>query len=122
MPSSDPPPVVDGPSLGGPSRNGVHATGPITTVPLAGEFDMAREAELVAAVVTLDLAASSVVRLDMSQVTFVDSAGLRGILKAQAYLNGRGCQLELLRPNAQMVRVIEITGLGDVVAVADERR
>jgi anti-anti-sigma factor len=101
--------------------NGFHATRPIVTVPLVGEFDMAREAELVEAVVSLDLAPSSVVQLDMSRVTFVDSGGLRGILKAQAYLEGRGCQLQLLRPNDQTVRVIEITGLRDVVAVADDR-
>jgi anti-anti-sigma factor len=111
MPSTDPP-----------SSNGEHLTRPLVTVPLAGEFDMAREAELVEAVVGLDLASSSMVRLDMSLVTFVDSGGLRGILKAKAYLEGRGCQLELLRPNDQLRRIIDITGLRDVVAVVDDRR
>jgi anti-anti-sigma factor len=97
------------------------ASWPIVTVPIAGEFDMAREVELVEVVIDLDLAASTVVRLDMSDVTFVDSAGLRGLLKAQAYVEGRGCRLELLRPNGQLVRIIEITGLTDAVVVVNEQ-
>lgn len=101
---------------------GAHrAAWPIVTVPIAGEFDMAREVELVEVVIGLDLDPSTMVRLDMSEVTFVDSAGLRGLLKAQAYLEGRGCGLELLRPNDQLRRIIDITGLADVVAIVNER-
>jgi anti-anti-sigma factor len=103
------------------STDAARAPWPIVTVAIAGEFDMAREVELLEVAIELDVAASTVVRLDMSEVTFVDSAGLRGLLKALAYLEGRGSRLELLRPNDQLRRIIEITGLGDVVTVFSER-
>jgi anti-sigma B factor antagonist len=91
----------------------------VATVALVGEFDMARERALVEAVVALDLLPSTEVRLDMSAVTFVDSCGLRGLLAARAYLEGRGCELRLVRPSEQLVRIIEITSLGQILKTVD---
>jgi anti-anti-sigma factor len=92
----------------------------VVTVRLVGDFDLARERELLEQVLTLDLQPSSEVRLDMGAVSFVDSCGLRGLLAAQAYLEGRGCRLRLLRPSGQLSRIIEITSLGHVLRAVDD--
>jgi anti-anti-sigma regulatory factor len=91
------------------------------TVPLAGAFDVTREAELLHLVRVLDLPAYSVVRLEMSRVSSVDDAGLRGILAARAYLEGIGCELQLLRPGSQLLQLLDLAGLTPVLTVTDER-
>jgi len=103
-------------------RTGTKADRPTVTVPLAGEFDITREGELLHLVSVLDLPAATVVRLEMSRVTVVDSGGLRGMLAARAYLQGRGCELQLLRPNRQLRHVLDIAGLRAVLTVVNERR
>ena len=90
-------------------------------IPLAGEFDTTRETELLHTVMQLDLPTSTVVQLEMSRVTSADFGGLRGILAARAYLTGRGCELELLHPNGRLQRVLDITGLGELLTVETER-
>jgi anti-anti-sigma factor len=94
---------------------------PTVTVPFAGELDTTRQAELLNAVIELDLPASTIVRLEMSRVTSIDRDGLRGMLAARAYLEGRGCVLELLRPNPELRRLLDITGLRELLTVVDER-
>jgi anti-anti-sigma factor len=94
---------------------------PTITIPLTGEFDVDREGEMLHMVTALDVRAPTVVRLEMSRVTSVDFGGLRGMLAARAYLQARGCELELLRPNGDLRRVLDLTGLGEVLAVVDER-
>ena len=94
---------------------------PTVTIPLAGEFDMSREAELLHLVRVLDLPAASVVRLEMSRVTSVDAAGLRGMLAARAYLEDTGCELQVLRPSNQLLRILDVAGLRAVLTIVDER-
>jgi len=86
---------------------------------LAGELDIAREDELLAILTGLDPRPDTTINLDVSNVSFVDSRGLYSILRARSYLQSRDCQLRLLRPQPQLVKVIEITGLTDVLVVAD---
>jgi anti-anti-sigma factor len=88
-------------------------------ISMSGELDMARECELLNLVVTLNPLPDTIVELDLSNVTFVDSSGLRSIVNAQAYLRGRCCQLHLVRPQHQLVRLIEMIGLTDLIVVDD---
>jgi anti-anti-sigma factor len=101
--------------------SGTDADRPSVTIPLAGEFDLTRETELLHTVIQLDLPTSTVVRLEMSRVTSADFGGLRGILAARAYLKSRGCELELLHPNGQIQQVLDITGLGEVLTIDNEQ-
>jgi anti-anti-sigma factor len=93
---------------------------PIVTIPLAGEFDGTREAELLHILEVLDLPESCVVRLEMSRVTAVDLDGLCGMLAARAFLQGGGSDLQLLCPNSQVRHVLDAAGLGRVLRIADE--
>ena len=53
----------------------------------------------------------TVVVLDLAGVTFIDSAGLRSLIRAQRLAEdaGGGLDLRNLRPSAQ--RILDITGL-----------
>ena len=101
--------------------SGTGADHPTVVIPLAGEFDTTRETELLHTVMQLDLPTSTVVQLEMSRVTSADIGGLRGILAARAYLTGRGCELELLHPNGRLQRVLDVTGLGELLIVDSVR-
>jgi anti-anti-sigma factor len=89
------------------------------TVTIVGELDMARECELLNLAVTLELPPDTVVELDLSEVTFVDSAGLRSILRVQTYLQARGCEVHLVRPQRHLLKLIEIVGITDAFTVVE---
>jgi anti-anti-sigma factor len=76
---------------------------------VTGELDMVREAEILDLVKSVDIAPETTISIDMSEVTFVDSGGLRILLQAKLYLSDRGCALRLVNPQDQLVRVIEST-------------
>lgn len=84
---------------------------------MVGELDMARDTELLKLVVTLDPAPGTAVDVDMSEVTFVDSSGLRGLVAAHDYLDGRGCRLRLMSPRPQLVKVINLVGFDEILTV-----
>jgi anti-anti-sigma factor len=79
------------------------------TLILAGEIDMASEAQLRAALDEL-LNTDGAVKLDMSSVTFVDSSGTRAIIDAAVALMDRG-GLTVASPSPTVVRVFELLGL-----------
>jgi anti-anti-sigma factor len=91
-------------------------------ISIAGELDMARENELLNLVVTLDLLPGTVLELDVSEVSFVDSAGLRSFVNVQAYLQGRRSELHLVRPQHHLLKLIELVGITDVFTVVDGQR
>jgi anti-anti-sigma factor len=66
-------------------------------------------------VMALDPTSDTTVELDMSEVTFVDSQGLGAILRARSYLDARRCTLKVTRPQRQFLRLIELTGLAEVL-------
>lgn len=92
--------------------------GPQTTLSLVGELDPAtapalkeRLAELAA-----DTAVSSVV-IDLSGITFLDSAGLRVLVAGREALRVGSGELVLRDPNSNVRRVLEVTGLSELITV-----
>lgn len=57
------------------------------------------------------LAAEATVSLDLSQVTFIDSSGLRVIVRTHKRLAETGGQLVIAEPSEPVMRLLEITGL-----------
>ena len=90
------------------------------SISVTGELDVVREHELLNLIGTLDLLPATVVELDMSDVSFVDSRGFNSILKTQVYLRGRRCDLLILRPRKHLLRLIEVMGCADVLTVVDD--
>ena len=92
--------------------------GPQTTISLAGELDPATAPELDARLTALaaDPAVTSVV-IDLSQISFLDSSGLRVLVAGNEALRGRSADLILRGPTANVRRILEVTGLTDLVTV-----
>jgi anti-anti-sigma factor len=96
----------------------VSLPGPQTTVSLAGELDPATAPDLSSRLLELaaDPGVTSVV-IDLAQVSFLDSAGLRVLVSANEALRARSADLVLRGPSPNVRRVLEVTGLTDLIAV-----
>jgi anti-sigma B factor antagonist len=86
---------------------------------LSGDLDLLSspilEQELVRAV---DSGAELVV-LDLRQLAFMDSTGLHVVLAAQQRLHDVGRRFALVRGGVQVQRLLELTGLGEILTIAD---
>lgn len=87
-----------------------------TTLTLAGEVDPQTTEQLDQAVDGA-LEASANLVLDLGGVTFIDSAGLRSLIRAQRRTEQDGGSLVLRSPRPSTLRVLEITGLTDELTV-----
>lgn len=93
------------------------------TLRLAGELDL-NEADHLAARLAAEGAGGGDLTLDLSQLTFIDSTGLRALLRTVDALAGRG-NLVLRSPSPPVRRVLDLMGLGGqtsglVVRAGDE--
>ena len=59
------------------------------------------------------------VMLDLSGLSFVDSAGVSVLIKAKQTAEGHGRELVLRRPTEQVERVFAVVGLADWLAVEE---
>jgi anti-sigma B factor antagonist len=92
--------------------------GATAVVTIDGELDSQRAETLRGAL--LEAAAPDVVALllDLSEVTYLDSAGVHLLLELDRALSRRGQALHLVRPQRRTpAYVLEITGLADGIAV-----
>jgi anti-sigma B factor antagonist len=72
-----------------------------------GELDMATADELVRALEPAIATAGGDLTLDLSDLTFIDSSGLRALLEVSQRLNGGG-RLVLSRPSEAASKVFEL--------------
>ncbi len=103
-----PPPVLEIRTGIGEPPDG-ESTDPWNLVTVRGEIDMDNAGELVDA---LERVAGTAV-VDISGVTFIDSTGLQGLLRAQKTARQRGDDLILRHPSRAVRRLLELTGLSD---------
>jgi len=78
---------------------------------LIGEMDLVTAPHLVESVRSLRGPDMQHVRLDLTQLTFVDAAGLRALVQARMLVHGRGGQLTLRGARPLLRRMLEITEL-----------
>ena len=83
------------------------------TLALAGELDLATAPDLEAMIRSLCGDGACEIVLDLSQVSFLDSSGLRAILAATTLCEEHSCRLVLTRPREPVQRLFELTGLLD---------
>ena len=79
---------------------------------LRGELDFGSASAFDAAV-GAGARAGSTLELDMAQLTFVDSTGIRAIIAAKALCELRSCELVLARPTPRTRRLFELSRLLD---------
>jgi anti-sigma B factor antagonist len=92
-------------------------------ISLDGELDMASAPLLQAALENADAAATSVLVLDLRELRFMDSTGLRIILWARERLHSRGQEFALTTGSSQVQRLLSVSGVGEhlrVIATPDE--
>jgi anti-sigma B factor antagonist len=79
-----------------------------------GELDIANAAELDAAIAeaTEDLGGGSLL-IDFHACSFIDSTGLRAVIKAAQRLEERGRELGICRASGPVLRAFELTALED---------
>jgi anti-anti-sigma factor len=86
--------------------------GDTETLHLIGELDLESSASVDAAVRHICAGANiSVMVLDLRRVTFMDSTGLRAILKAKTLCARSGIELRVVPGPPQVRRLFEITGV-----------
>lgn len=94
------------------------AGGAQTVLSLTGDLDPATAPQLEQAIA--DAGAQPGVQqvtLDLAGVAFLDSSGLRVFVTARESLSAQGADLALRNPSANIVRLLDITGLSEIIAV-----
>jgi anti-sigma B factor antagonist len=92
--------------------------GPEAMVALRGDLDPHTAPLLEAAVreIRSDDGTQRVV-IDLGAITFIDSSGLRVFVAARESLASQGIDLALRNPSANTRRLLDITGLGEIITV-----
>ena len=88
-----------------------------TVVILSGELDMHSSELLSAALETVLGGGSDEIGIDARGLTFTDSAGLRSLLVARDAADEAGVLLRLTHVSEHLDRLLEITGLREVLGV-----
>ena len=84
-----------------------------TVVTVGGEIDLETSAQLRAVLAELD--ADSNISLDLGDVTYIDSTGLRVLLTARDAANEAGGDLRVSATSSIVSRLIEITGAAELL-------
>ncbi len=82
----------------------------------AGEIDIATADALDQA-----LAENRNTVLDLSDVSFMDSTGLRTLVGVHNRLSEAGSRFRIVVPSGAVARIIQITGLSDALDIVDTR-
>jgi anti-anti-sigma factor len=89
--------------------------GRTATVVAAGEIDISSVGELRTAV-TGAASECDRLRLDLTDIDFIDSTGLGCLLELRSTLHAREVVLEIVAGDGPVRQAVEITGLGELLA------
>ncbi len=92
-----------------PTRLLISESGP-NCVALSGEIDAGSAPDLSSRLDGL-LAADNDIRVDLADVTFIDSSGLRVLIELQRRASAAERRLLLRAPSKSVTRLLEVTGL-----------
>ncbi len=82
-------------------------------VELHGELDLAAAAQLTTELARSQVTEAAIVIIDVEDLQFIDSAGLRVILGAHQDARGRGQEFALTPGPPQVQRLLAVAGVGD---------
>ena len=103
------------------ARMNVRRSGTVVIAELSGEIDMSNATELGAAMLAQLRAGESLgLVIDLSGVTYLDSAGIHVIYGIRERLRTRGMKLRLVvPPSALIMDALRLTGVTEAVPVDD---
>lgn len=85
------------------------------TIVLAGEADLVGAPEIEAAFKDACAGEPGLVVLDLKDLTFIDSSGLRSLITGHQLCRGRGHELKIIPGPANVQRLFELTGMNDAL-------
>jgi len=97
----------------------VMRNGRSTHIAPCGELDIATTPELEQALADATADAVTEIVLDLRELTFMDSTGLRALAQANTRAEVSGVALSIIRGPRQIDRVLEISGLGTLLPLVD---
>jgi anti-sigma B factor antagonist len=87
-------------------------------VELSGELDLATGPQLQRFLRDLEIASDDVIALDLSDLVFIDSSGLRLLLAENERAQLEGCRLVLVGVRGEVLDTIRLIGLDRVLPLA----
>jgi anti-anti-sigma factor len=97
-----------------------HNHGTAWVLAVAGELDLRTSPELEERLERVWAGGAELVILDLRQIEFMDSSGLRVLLGAHQRAQESGRRFALVRGADQVERVLTLTGVRDLLTVVDE--
>jgi len=95
------------------------ATTAYTMVALVGEVDATNSDELNDLLDSVARERPALLLIDMSGLSFMDSTGLRMLLRASRVLDQQGGVLGLVSPQAAVTRVLQLTKADQLIPIYD---
>jgi anti-anti-sigma factor len=92
-----------------------------TAIVLAGELDMASAPRLQAVINSLIGQGEPRILVDLYQLAFCDSAGLNTFVQGDKRCSARGGWLRVTRAQGHVARVLELSGVGEVLGYRRDR-
>jgi anti-sigma B factor antagonist len=90
------------------------------TLTLVGELDIATTPRLNEYLSTLAHTHHGLIVIDLRQLTFLDSTGVRALVAADSYARRDGWSLAIVKGPPQVQRILELCGLTEVLPLADK--
>ena len=87
-------------------------------VGLCGEFDLAAVEAVETALKPVEAQFSTVI-LDLREVSFLDSTGLRAIVSADARAREKGFELKIVRGSEEVQKLLYLAGLDKILPLID---
>ena len=88
-----------------------HRDGDVHTIALRGEMDLSNAGEVERELTHAEATDAATILIDLSELTFMDSTGIRLLIAADARSRADSCRLRLTRPPAPVFRVLCIAGI-----------
>jgi anti-anti-sigma factor len=87
---------------------------------LSGELDLACAGELETSLLQLESSEPPILVLDLRELDFMDSTGLRSVIAADARARERGARLVIVRAPEEVDRVFRLTRMDQHLELVDE--
>lgn len=87
---------------------------------IVGELDMADADQVGLILIEAAAAGKPIVRIDLAGLTFADSSAIKAILVGAQAADEHGVTYELVNPHVRVRRLLEVTGLANVLTIVDE--
>ena len=97
----------------------LHETNGMTRVALSGELDLSSAAQIEDVLKEVEAASPALMLLDLRELTFLDSTGLRVMVSADARARDASRRLVIVQGPEVVHRVFRITGLDDHLEIVD---